>query len=495
MKLNLKLDARTAKGGLFKKFVEGQNDIELKQGVLNNKSYCMFCSVSPQKDETVKCAKCKASFHGKCLLTSLSPEVISSITANPCVWWFCLDCLVDEKDDDVTPEIQTQCTDSQTDPIIVVTDAEQCEEVCPNNQVCDVIINNDLKTMISNMKNDILRELKTVVETSIEHKLQGRDNNFVGQLNEFKELPNTAPCEDISDIAGNENRVGSVSGGSKPSFSQVVSNVLVLKPTDTENEKSWEDVEKSINKCVSGINVSFCKPKMNSGAVVMGFPNEETKNKVANKISADENLSKQYTTTSPKKMLPKVTITGIHKVLFEDCNKEDREEMKSALIKDILERNIFLKQHMNDKETLEVVMMKDIGTTCTAVLKISPFLRHLIQQRNNKLYISLKVCDVKDRYHYVQCYHCQRLGHVSADCPKKSDESTCMYCSGPHQSGKCQKKSDRRSRRCINCALSHNEAIRREALTHSAADEKCPIIMRECRRLKMNTMEHCIPKN
>ena len=58
-------------------------------------------------------------------------------------------------------------------------------------------------------------------------------------------------------------------------------HVLLLKPTDDVHKHNWENVEKSINNCVAGLNVSFCKEKSGSGVVVMGFPNDKSKAEAA----------------------------------------------------------------------------------------------------------------------------------------------------------------------------------------------------------------------
>ena len=273
----------------------------------------------------------------------------------------------------------------------------------------------------------------------------------------------------------------------------------MLKPHESDNlssvSKPFDETEKLINKCVEGLNVSFCRNKTSTGVVVIGFPDEKSKNQAESRISENTELKTVFTSCTPKKMLPKVTITGINNILFDECDQDNIDEMKEMLIKDITERNQFLKDNVDEENALNVVVLKKMENSYTAVLKISPKLRSIIKGYGDRLYVSLNVCHVRDRYHYTQCFHCQRLGHISNDCPMKSSESTCLFCSGPHRSKGCQKRNDQRAYRCINCATSPVESIRKQALSHTAADEKCPIIMRECKRLKQNTMEYEQPKN
>ncbi|KAG0444348.1 hypothetical protein HPB47_013899 [Ixodes persulcatus] len=67
----------------------------------------------------------------------------------------------------------------------------------------------------------------------------------------------------------------------------------------------------------------------------------------------------------------------------------------------------------------------------------------------------------------LQCFRCNRIGHVAAACQK---EQTCAKCSGGHESTAC----DSETSRCINCGKGH-----------AATSGQCPVLRKERRVCKM----------
>ena len=76
--------------------------------------------------------------------------------------------------------------------------------------------------------------------------------------------------------------------------------VLVLKPSQNESggivntPKCFSEVIKSINTCVQDAEVSFCKPKSNTGSIVLGFPNQAERDKVAKQITENAELTNNF---------------------------------------------------------------------------------------------------------------------------------------------------------------------------------------------------------
>ena len=269
--------------------------------------------------------------------------------------------------------------------------------------------------------------------------------------------------------------------------------VLILDPKDTnaltENPGFNKKTVSNVNKAIHGINVDFCKVKK-SGAVAIGFKDKLSQKNAEEKIKQCSEISKNFTTRTPGKLLPKVNVFGINEVLFDDCNK-DNDAMKATLLNDILCRNADLKSAVdaNTNEVLEVVMIQktmpsDNIVSYSAVLKVSSNIRKLINKNGNKIYVSLSRCRVTDRYHVLQCYHCQKLGHHSNNCPDKENLPTCMYCSGNHSSKACR---ERTNKCCTNCLKSDNASFKSNARTHTAASYDCPILKLRRERLKANT--------
>ena len=236
---------------------------------------------------------------------------------------------------------------------------------------------------------------------------------------------------------------------------------------------------KDVNGAINGVNVNFCKIRK-SGTVAIGFNDAASKNIAKEKIQKCSELSDAFTVKSPKKLLPKVTLSGINEVLFDSCGTEDRDAMKSILLKDILARNDNIKQLVDSdsNETLEVVMIQKYMPShsvakYSAAVKMSSAIRKAIHENGDKLYVSLSRCSVVDRYHILQCYHCQKPGHHSKNCPKKEDLPTCLYCSGPHKSKACPDKS---KTCCSNCKNSKNAQWKSNACSHNAASIECPVL-------------------
>ena len=154
---------------------------------------------------------------------------------------------------------------------------------------------------------------------------------------------------------------------------------------------------------------------------------------------------------------------------------------------DFLKRNQFLQPLIDKEHMFDVVVIKEERQSYTVIIKVSPEIREMISNHDDKLFVSLGRCGVNDRYH-MQCYHCQKLGHISTQCPDKDDGPTCMYCAESHPSKQCPSKGDKKSHKCANCLHSNSENIRKNANTHNSVNSKCPTIERECKKLAENTL-------
>ena len=164
---------------------------------------------------------------------------------------------------------------------------------------------------------------------------------------------------------------------------------------------------------------------------------------------------------------------------------DNKDEMKTVLIKDILSRNDSIRNVLDSdsNECLEVVMLQkmmpsDNQVSYIAALKMTSNVRKAIYENDNKIFVSLSRCKVFDRYHILQCYHCQKPGHSSSKCEAKKNGalSTCMYCSDPHASSSCPVKYDRSRHCCSNCNASNDQTIKANAHTHTAASFMCPVL-------------------
>ena len=178
-----------------------------------------------------------------------------------------------------------------------------------------------------------------------------------------------------------------------------------------------------------------------------------------------------------KKLDPKVTITGI------DPDIKDSK----TLLEELRNKNSFIAD--GEPDDLKVVFFDQ--KEHFAVLSVSVKMRGIIKDNNDKLCVGLEKFLVKDRYHVIQCYHCQEFGHISSSpfCKKKDDAPTCFYCAGNHASKDCEKKKSRDTAavKCSNCAKSKIRAERESCTTHKASDVLCPSFVREKMRVMTRT--------
>ena len=361
MSIALKLDGRTSRGISWNK--HKNCGLPVNQGVLASNRCCSKCHVIPDTEETIKCMKCNHLFHTKCLLKPLEESEVKAIASNPSLWWFCLDCICLKSGDGSS----RSDADNMTVP-------------------SDVTLHNTLAAF--------KKEMLTLVGETIEKKLQ--DNNAKSN-SKSATCSNILPSESTAD-AGNPAALLSGTGAwklplpvqisdtnaiecfEKPPLksSATEKHVVILDPNDSNyvnDNGNKKNALKLVNNAVEGINVNFCKMK-DSGVVALGFADAESKELAVSKLKDDSKLSDMFVTRSPKKVSPKVTIHGINELLFDGCN--ERDERKSILLKDILKRNLEIRDLINSgsQDFLEVVMLQKMiptnkEVTYTAALNLN----------------------------------------------------------------------------------------------------------------------------
>ena len=205
-------------------------------------------------------------------------------------------------------------------------------------------------------------------------------------------------------------------------------------------------------------------------------------------------LSNQnYTLKSSEKMLPKLTIENVCSEIFEGISSESgncRDLQKERIVDLIIRKNPCVKELVDAKHTLKVVFINNnqTGKLFTIGIKVSPAIRStLINAQGGRLFLGNNCYPFIDRYHFKVCYHCQCIGHLSQECPKKEELPTCLYCSEGHKSKVCPNKKDLQKRNCAKCTHSKITKLVEDSHPHNATSLQCPIIQREMNRLQNNT--------
>ena len=163
------------------------------------------------------------------------------------------------------------------------------------------------------------------------------------------------------------------------------------------------------------------------------------------------------------------------------CNVYGEEDQEDVIKRNLIERNRYLKDVENIEEKIKFIFKKPAkGSTQHFVFKCEPEIRALINKHGDCINLNWGRYFVRDRYHVQTCYHCQRLGHITTECPSKQkrEDPVCYKCSGNHMSKDCTNTD----KKCINC-IRH----KKPDTSHSANESCCPVYMAEIDRARAST--------
>ena len=127
----MKYDRRTSRGSAF-----NDQGSDINQGILANVKACSLCKNAPGNHQVLKCMNCKEKFHSCCVLKPVTSEILSALYSNPSLWWFCLGCLT--------------AMEKETQSVEHISNIE------------------DLKTMMEEIKNSIIQDVKTMIDDKLQ---------------------------------------------------------------------------------------------------------------------------------------------------------------------------------------------------------------------------------------------------------------------------------------------------------------------------------------
>lgn len=252
------------------------------------------------------------------------------------------------------------------------------------------------------------------------------------------------------------------------SYANVVKreNVLILKPTSSEvgPKENKEELTTALKKVtVKGSRIT------KGGSIVLDFPNPESLDGARAALEKGT-CADRFTTRLPKRMEPKITLCNLPQEIEDDM-----------IIDLVLEKNKFLCDKVNDGGKFELLFAKPgARDTKNFIFKCSPAVRKEIIDRGGYLYVDLERYKVYDRYHIIQCYHCQAFGHIAKNCEeaKKGNLQTCGKCSGHHKTLECVSTFEK----CVNCSR-----LGKESTNHACRSESCVVFVAERKRVINNT--------
>ena len=218
----------------------------------------------------------------------------------------------------------------------------------------------------------------------------------------------------------------------------------------------------------------------NKGSVRISFQTDDQLQEAKEVLSPVFN-HEVHTFTERKAMLdPRIALNDL------DSDLLDEKMLLSEILSD---KNEDIKKAHGQGGNIKVIHINRNGNF--AVLQVSPEVRRVIASNKDKIFLKLRQHSVRDRFHVVQCFHCQEFGHVAGSmrCTKKDDAAVCAFCSGDHETRQCQhkRKNDVGKLQCVNCHSSGSREDRRHSKTHLASSTLCPFYINERAKLMEKT--------
>ena len=241
--------------------------------------------------------------------------------------------------------------------------------------------------------------------------------------------------------------------------------------------EQWKVVKSKIRKKLEAIPVDGTSSSAEDTSLV--FKNETHRDKAEEILKTEFDTS--TATVTMKKLNPKVTISDIAGELTTAQEVYDELMRKNEDIRELVEVQ---------QEELKIIFLH--AQDRYAVIQMSKRIREAIRRKNDRVNLDLQIHVVKDRFHVIQCYRCQKFGHKSDSvlCPKKdTDEAVCSFCSGNHRYKDCQLKKDQKlnARCCSNCKTSRSKIDQLNATSHTSGSFQCPFYIMEKERVMSRT--------
>lgn len=253
--------------------------------------------------------------------------------------------------------------------------------------------------------------------------------------------------------------------------------IIILKPKDgaRRTDALVKQAKDDITAVLSDVPVDRFK-QTDSGSFVVELPSDCGKLAALQKLNEKFSDSEAFDVKVPKKILPKMTLTGVSPEIDDD-----------SILNFIREKNSRINDLMEGGAQLSILFTKIRrdqlhGDVKTVILKMDPDIRNAFTENGGYVYIGMSRCRIYDRYWVTQCYHCQGFGHIARDCPNKEMQPVCGFCAGNHSGRDCTRKDNPCCSNCSQIAGASGGLLR-----HTAFDTRCPRFKSQRDRVIENT--------
>lgn len=211
-----------------------------------------------------------------------------------------------------------------------------------------------------------------------------------------------------------------------------VSNLVVLKPKNTEQKKA--ETVKAMNEKLNptGIDINRIRGTAKGGGVIIECSSKEDVIKLKN-IATDQ-LGDSYSVETPNGRKPMILISNV-------SNKMDDDKF----IETIRSNNDDLFFAESAIKILGWTHVKRFDNYCVKLQLDAKSFANVI--KCNKIRIGWDLCQVKETFNIIRCFKCNDFNHMAANCSVKS--FVCPKCSGNHCIADCTSNVFD----CINCKV------------------------------------------
>ena len=228
------------------------------------------------------------------------------------------------------------------------------------------------------------------------------------------------------------------------SVQNTITHQVIVAAENNESPKSFANKMKENLQSVPVTNFKVTK----DGEGIINFPSLTSRDDGLHKLQNDFNV---HANDRPhRNLLPKVTIFNIDS---NDYKSTDTTKLKKA----ICDKNPRLRELIEKGNTFDILLIEENYKQkrfSNAAVRIDADVYNAIQAMNFQVFIDFSRCRVANRFRIIQCYKCQKFGHMRKNCTSKTE--ICRFCSMNHESRNCNHRGNTSTYKCGNCGLNHS---------------------------------------